>query len=238
MTGYLARLAARVAGAGSPVTPRVPSRFEGYPPVESETQEVDPPALPGVHQAAVADPRQPVVTDLGPTRSVGHRGQPDVGSDSGPAAKPRVGWVAAPPSLAPTSGPRTAEAPVVPPTRPEPPGPEPTEPDDVDAVAPRTARAVPVPPPGDPEPPLPVQESPRSEARDDLTPALPVAAWPTTQTAETPRSTGEDTVVRISIGRVEVRAAVTPPARPARPRTTTGPEPLALRDYLRGRREA
>jgi hypothetical protein len=74
-----------------------------------------------------------------------------------------------------------------------------------------------------------------------LVPATPVpqsVALPTAPTVAAPLEREEAAVVRVHIGRLDVRANLQEaPARPpSRARTT--PEGLSLSDYLRGRREA
>jgi hypothetical protein len=74
-----------------------------------------------------------------------------------------------------------------------------------------------------------------------LTVPLPSAVWPAPLTAgarvmqQAPRATPD--VVQVRIGRIEVRAAISPPnGSAAKPARVPRPRPLALEAFLEGKR--
>lgn len=89
------------------------------------------------------------------------------------------------------------------------------------------------------------ETSPVGAPAPPVVPAAPVI--PPSSTRSEPESGSQpaantessEPVVRISIGRVEVRASLSTAPSPVRQETrATAPDPLPLHDYLRGRREA
>lgn len=210
MSDFLASLLARGMGAAPAIRPRLPSLFEspaGRAPMVEANE---------VAEAVVLRPAPPTAT----SRDTVMGGEAQVHLAPPPAASP--GRALTPPqSTQPESGRATVMAtaamagPVVPP-------PTPTHPPSVETGAkPRSEPATGMAPsiPRMPAPPLPAAVIPLSR---------PVAV----RVAE-PQRPPEPPSVRITIGRVEVRAVpANPPA--ARPGRRASPK-LSLEDYLRPR---
>lgn len=237
MTPLLTRLARRAAGLPlDPVVvaaPVLPARFE---PVGAETDatgvaapDATPPVVAEQRVRTPASPAQPQDADRRPAAAAPVPGVPERPPRPGPvaravAAEP-VYATPAPPSVA-QPGERTPAVPAAPPSRLERP-----------TVVHRAARIGSLAAPTAPTAPR-VNASPVVEAA------------PPRRATDAPHGRGrpepaarEPDVVHVTIGRVEVRgpAPAPPPALPsasAGPRGATGPEPLSLGDYLRGRREA
>jgi len=221
MSGFLDRMAARAGGAAADVAPRVPALFESAavttPPKGLAALEAGPlpvrlpPAAPSTLPVASPPPLEPLAAP--PWTSAAELGQ------GAPPAS--AGMASAEPDVS------AAEV------RPEGPDPAPARV--------RVERELgPVPVGG--EPPTPVTPLIRPAAL--VVPAVPVAIATAAPAGAVPGSSapsqrGPD-VIRVSIGRVDVRA----PAAPPRPAPKPAPVPaakadrLSLQEYLRGQRGA
>jgi len=223
MTGFLGRMAARASGREPGITPRVPSRFEGADraePVAADGSSTEVAATSPVPvRPAAAPPRAEAVS--GPPTEAAHRDPPPVMSPEGTAA-----------AALPAPAPVRAEAP---------PASPPADPPSVEDVGPPRTRPREAPPKA--------TSQPRSAPDLLVVPAAPAAALssaaalvPAPGPVTADASPREPDVVHVSIGRVDVRATVAPPHRPAPPEQARPPvrspsERLSLHDYLRGQRE-
>ncbi len=223
MTGFLARMAARAAGSGTAAAPRLPSRFEA-PSLPGTDAEGAPGAAAAASAGVPASGVGPLATDPAeapvPAPSRPRRaGETErvAGRHAAPAAIPPLGrpseGAAERASLAPVAG-----TPATPPAPPH----------DVRASA-------------------SASQSPGEPARDRVVVvALPAAPAPPPRPAAAPDAAGDHLtepgrgpdVVHVTIGRIDVRAAVAQPAPRPAPAPTAAPTTLPLADYLRGRRAA
>lgn len=230
MSGLLDRLAARASGGDAGVVPRVPARFEPAvrpheaapagawspgPAARTDVREAHatpPPALPLGEprpRARSVPPARPTTRPVAPTDT-----HAVLGRHRGTADRP------APPASAPLGpdlppgGPGTSPVP-----RTGSPGRSGPARAGDRAATPRPTAVVPT-----PQPVVPVAPAPLA------TPELrPTGSAPTTA----------PTVVHVSIGRVEVRAALPLPEAPARAPSSSADEratALSLTEYLRGGR--
>jgi hypothetical protein len=211
--GYLERLASRAAGAPAVAGPRLPALFEaagdptGFDVVEQTRPQ---PTRPQVPAARPADPDGPVARPDPARTAAPERPVPAIATAQVTAENPSLPVPAPVPTLPTTVvGPRLPTDPAPPPgtalTRPDLTG------DRVLVVA------VPAPPRPGPDP----------RAGD----AASVAAH---AGAPAPHQTSAPELIRVTIGRVDVRASVAmPPPAPERPARADRP---SLHDYLRGGR--
>lgn len=238
--GFLARLAARTDPGAPALAPRLRARFEASAPslpLEAEGKEVTaglvaaPPGRPPAGAALSPEPhlrppppptRPDAPPSPAPDRAAGARTQP---------REDAVGRAPEPSRAAPilAVSPRRPPLPAAPPLYE-------VSPETSPRVLPPQAAAVPPPADGDAQAPAgPSAEATRPPAAPRSA-ALP-ARWAPSAPAplrDAARSPSPETVVRIEIGRVEVRAVAPPrPAAPAVPRTA---EPSRLEAYLAGRR--
>jgi hypothetical protein len=225
VTGFLARLAARAAGEAAGAMPRLPARFEGPAaglPVPARGTDLEAPAPladlePGDRRGSTPAAKAAAAPHTAPiaTGEPGGRPMAGVAVDASPPVRvrPRAGA-----SRVPGSG---------------------TDPLGVVADA-AAAIASPAPSRGGL-----ASRGPDIAPREPRPPLAPVAALPASAAAPAESAGGrpgapgrEPDVIRVTIGRVEIRAAVPPPA--SRPAPTASPRPAAmpLGDYLRGRRSA
>jgi len=100
-----------------------------------------------------------------------------------------------------------------------------------DTVQQPVAAGQPVPPT-----PAPAWRETTAEARPALTPQLSPARRQPAQPQ--PELVREETTVHVSIGRIELRAAQSPPPPRAKPREAEKPAVMSLDDYLQSRRAA
>lgn len=222
MTGYLARLAARVSGGTGSVLPRMPARFEPPRPAPGPLSEVD---------TAMEPSPEPVAHRAGTGEATPARPAPV--PNGAPSPSPSAPSAVHAPDPAPTgtgARGRFAEQ------EGQEEGPEPYD-EPVTVVRATTevghtrSAAAPV---------IRVAEPPRPTVVQ-ATPA--VAASPSFEGVSEATGPGEpETVVSISIGRIDIRTpAPAVPAAPAAPAQVTArrgsEEPLSLGDYLRGKRE-
>lgn len=229
MSGYLARLAARAGGAPAAAEPRLPSRFE---PVDGSTDAASPAPVatpPGAPPpAALRDVERPADTPASVRRTDLARAEGDR-MTAAPADRrdhgrdaPRAESAAV--TLAPTPTALEASAAVQPggPAVAHPPTPA------LSPAAPRVAHP----------PTLPISPAaPRVEAtppRRARPPAVTAPAVGTSERGEASVPSSEPDVVHVTIGRIEVRATVAPPAPARGARPARDPE-RSLHDYLAGR---
>jgi hypothetical protein len=226
VSGYLDRLAARASGAPAAVAPRLPSRFEDSAPSNQVTVEdveaVTPTRTSGEAAALVSDRRAivpvgmrpPGTPELRPERaeSTGDRPRGDILR----ATRGDHRGAAAAAAQDPT--PNRLELPVTS---------APLSPKDSDLPTAAIRAIVPV--------------NPAASGVDESRPATAVSTPPGPVDAVGRRdrsAVSAPDVVHVSIGRVEVRASLTPapaaPLRPARSESTDGTS--SLHDYLQGRR--
>lgn len=246
MSDFLARLAARALGTEAVLVPRLPSLFEpaggasalSAAPLESAVEREAPaPAAAHARQVAAVDiPPAPhaASTMLAPAPLC----LPVTERESFvPARTPHdVERRASVPGDTVRS--RGHEAPPVPPvaTAPHAPPLSPPSP----PVAPRSARIAPQRAMSVPTPAAParasVQAAPAaavaSRASQPRSAASPAPPRPRAQVPAMPAAPATETVVQVSIGRIEVRAA---PATSAPSRRRDEPRPTRLDDYLRQR---
>lgn len=240
MSEFLARMAARAMGVDPAATPRLPARFEA-PAGPETTSTGEPAAVFAVAGPTAAPPGAGLVP--GPAG-----GDPDTDTAPPPGLpgerdafrRPSMGRAGSP--VARVHRPGRAEA-------------RGRAPDAAIAAAPTpaTARGLqPAPPSGSiASSAVPVFAGAFAASGERARARVVVAAMPPSQalpprSADASASTAErqlglgrgPDVVRVTIGRVDVRTVIASstarPAPPAAPRT----QPLPLADYLRGRREA
>lgn len=214
MTGYLARLAARAGGAPAAAEPRLPSRFE---PVDGSTDAASPApmasppaapppaALPHVERATDT-PESVVRSDL--ARAEGDRmtAAPADRRDHGRDAARAESAV-----VAPVSASTALEASAA------------VQPDDPAVAHPPTPALSPAAPRVEATPPRRAQS-----------PAVTAPAVGARERDEASVPSSEPDVVHVTIGRIEVRATVAPPAPARGARPARDPE-RSLHDYLAGR---
>jgi hypothetical protein len=181
--------------------------------------------LPLVRSTVAAQPESPRQPDAGPEPWPPAAKPPAMGVEPAEPAQPRHRRLAESPEAAPTRP--AARTPVPPDQRPT------EKPPAAAEIAPQDDRR----PPGAPAPvvsvpTVPVRDHPVDPAHATARPAVaaPAAVWPPSG----PRRTAEPTV-RISIGRVEVKAAQET-AAPQRKQPNRRPA-MSLDDYLRKRAE-
>ena len=225
MTGYLGRMAARVSGREPGIVPRVPSRFEVAD--RAEPVAVDPATTEG---AGIPPAPRPAAAPSRPV-AISGVGAEQVRPTSPPATVPdRTAGLSPPaPVRAPSAAPRRTQ-----PLSTEGAGLPPVQPGEASGSTSR-----------------PSSPAARAASVRDLlvVPAAPTAAVSSTAplasatgSASVDTSAREPDVVRVSIGRVDVRATMAPPRPPAAPEPVRQPERasaerLSLQDYLRGQRE-
>jgi hypothetical protein len=222
MSSFLARLAARQLAPGGELRPRAMSRFAAPGP---EAAPEAPPLLvrpvPAARQSSDAASPAAAVAEQAASASLPGRGRPDATDPPAPRPVPRAAEHASrgddPPRLVPAGERDAGDTP-----HPRSGGIEP-----IARVAPAVARA--------PEhPPQPVPLVPREivRAREATAQHAPAPARVTTAPAPGPVEVADEPVVRITIGRIEVRAA-TPAAAPRRePRAAPRPTTMSLDEYL------
>ncbi|MDR7186723.1 hypothetical protein J2X85_003780 [Microbacterium trichothecenolyticum] len=212
MSGYLARLAARAGGAPAAAGPRLPSRFEPMSGEGSTDAAAPPPIATAAHAPARAELPGPPAKSDAPVRL----------EPAGPARGEDDRAIAAPSDRAGRSGAAG--------TAPEFVTAEPTPERgtlDVDAE-PSDAAAAPALAPAAPR----VEAAPPRRA-EPLTATTPAVRASTRDEASAP--VPEPDVVHVTIGRIEVRATLAPPAAaPRSARPARDPE-RTLHDYLTGR---
>lgn len=231
MSGLLARLAARAAGATGATPsalPQLPARFE--PAVVSVAAPTDL-ETPAMHEAPSAEhPTAWSRDEVRPPpqrpgrRLAGRRLPVESSTEQGDLVP--VAWTGPTPAPAATHAAlRAAESSA------EPVAGHPTE-----ARGPATE-------PGSAGREGQPEAQPHPATTVTAVPAVAAKPVPTLRSEdhEVPREPSSETVVRISIGRVDVRANVaapSPPPRPAAAVNEKAPEPaLQLHDYLRGKRD-
>jgi hypothetical protein len=223
MSGFLSRLAARATGAPVGVTPRVPARFEradtlgdstgvasGAPEAVSHPTSYPPVAYPPVVAPPVPAPSVPATAVSGPAMlTTKSRGAERVSADRRQLSRPGE-------ATRDRDGHAAAVETI---ERAEPPGQLGVA--GLSPTADQSARPQATPVPARPTAALP-----------------PIASMPATDSNTKAPANATPHVVHVSIGRVEVRAAVTPPA-PV-PAASAAPTPraktLSLAEYLRGER--
>ena len=248
MTPLLTRLARRAEGLppGAVVVaaPALPARFE---PPDPESYVAAVTAGADVAAAAsappVADTRAGAAGPAGVPRPSGPR-PPSTAHVPATAAASVSARLVADHVADPVADPVAGSAPAIPPMPPAA-GPDRSPPE----PAPRIRSTRPA-----PTPDARRSRAPHEHAEDAAAlPAVRVSASPAVEPVPPRLSAGpargrahdtprEPDVVQVTIGRVEVRGpapvpAPAPPA-PSPPRGASGPEPLSLGDYLRGKREA
>jgi hypothetical protein len=224
MSGFLDRMAARAGGAAAEVAPRVPALFESGAVTTVPSEAAAP-------EAGRVPVRLPSVPPALPSPS--SRREPSFAS-----ARESAVDVGPPSAVAPMA---SAES------RPHVPAAQPVDPD----REPASVRAEREPVSGPTERgPLPtrttrtMRTTRQSQPAALVVPALPVALAPAALAGGMPESSvaaqrGPD-VIRVSIGRVDVRApAPAPrPSPPPVPVAAAKADRLSLQDYLRGERGA
>lgn len=248
MSGYLARMAARAAGSTPSALPRLPARFEAAPEDTAPDALIGQgnptvPAGPGPDSAEILGPAARALRVSGagyPGPQIPGRAEPPGSStfaETTPVrASASTGVVPVGPTATTTRPSETAKAPalasagVVLVSTPKNSVQETTVPvhrAGDPAVAPFLALGV----------PWPAAPAVSAVPIRPSVPALPASeAFPVAPSHQA--DPAPEPVVRINIGRVDVRAALAtvPPPPPAR--SSPRPEPIPLQDYLRGRREA
>jgi hypothetical protein len=220
MTNFLGRLAARQIAPGRGLRPRSVSRFaapeaeaaaEPRPLLVAPAQAAKPPSAAAIAQSTAPMPEQ---ADLQAAQ-----GSADAIEPRGLRSEPR----------APDPG-----SPTEPPQRPLPAG----ETDTTDIDRPRNGRSGAVavaahaaaPSPGHPRHPSPLVPREIVRARETTTQHTAAAARSAVATVPAAAERADEPVVRITIGRIEVRAADPAPAREKRP--PARPKTMSLDEYL------
>lgn len=249
MSGYLARMAARAAGSTPSALPRLPARFEAA----SEDTATDAPIGQG-NRTVLAGSGLASAEILGPeARALGVSGA----EYQGPQIPGRAEPPPASSTFAETTPVRASASTGVGLVGPTATTTRPSE----SATAPASASGgvvlVGTPKNSGQESSAPVQRTGTPADARFLAPAVPPAAAPAVSAVpirpavpalhaaeafpvvpSRQANPVPEPVVRISIGRVEVRAALSTVPPPPQARSTPRPGPIPLQDYLRGRREA
>jgi hypothetical protein len=244
MSDYLSRLVSRTLNVARMVQPRVPNRFEPSMPLD----DVEIISTPSVERAPVTVERRIIErSDRDSTREMStvvkteEPGQP-LTPEGGQAAASIDRSVPADGDgdLAEKTPQRAQQARPIVVVRPRPAPAIASTPDSAPAarVSSLAGQQAAVPPLESPTPLTPKLEGSRPVATRVDEPANrgPVMAMPR-QTAVPVREAPAQPSITVHIGRIEVRAVTPPPPSPKRP-TPLPPVPtLALKDYLKGRRE-
>lgn len=234
MTGFLERMAARATGGMTSAQPQLPARFSPPDPVLPVDDAGGVVPGDGLRTPPVAIPtslnRTADTVDNEPVGSAERRSVVQPARAAGPITPVHpVGQQQDDPAVAfvqdQTPGVSAGPPPPGPDPRPDPdPDPDPSLNPGAQRVTVGVAKA------------LMSATLPATVAAIPVLPTLPEAGI-ASQLAQ-PQPPSQPHVVQISIGRVEVRAAVAPAAAASRPATEAKqPDQLSLRDYLDGRRE-
>jgi hypothetical protein len=233
MSDHLTRLAARALGRGDAVQPRLPSLFEAASPaLDAHVASEAPPEDPGTLRAArpwTAErpvPRWPGIDDRS-AQPGDRRATPPGDHRAAPAGDALPSGDAAPPSGTAAASGRDRDASRARDARGG------AAPEDGRPSERTDERRSPADPPPDPAQPVAPPRN-RPDASPEARGAAPERSLRPAVVVERPARENAPSV-RITIGRVEVRAAAAPPPRPA-PARPRGPR-LSLDEYVRLRDE-